>query len=165
MSEDNWDLYNEVVKKWSGIYKRRFGRLLEYDDIVQEAWVAVLQADPYDKEYEKTYLGTVIQNHLNKILADTITHRKIESEEVVEERVPNPNSDVPDQLALAKDLRDKLEIRIRKIKHGLFVWGLMETHTIKEISEIGRARGISRGMSEGNIHRIISKIRDEYKKV
>lgn len=163
MNEENWDKYNDLVNRWSAIFKKRFGRLLDYDDIRQEAWVAVLQAEDYEKEYESTYLGTVIKNHLNKLLVRTIYQARVEGAELLEEKTPAPVSSNPESLAIAADLQKKLEIRISKIKHGLFVWKHMEQHSCREIAILAKKAGIP--LSKSTVHRTIEKIREEYENI
>lgn len=160
MDKEKWKLYNELVDKWSRIFKQKFGTLMDYDDIKQEAWVAILSAEDYDKDFERTYLGTCIKNHLNRLLLDTIYRNRVESGDVIEERTVDTQFGSPEKLAIASDLQDKLEMRIKKIPHGLFVWKHMDEHSVREIAKIGVEHGLP--LSKSAVHRIIEKIRIEY---
>lgn len=163
MDKEKLNLYNDLVDRWSRLFKKKFGKLMEYDDIKQEAWVAILSAEEYDKEFESTYLGHCIKNHLNRLLLDTIYRNRVESLEVIEDITPDTHFSNPERVAIASDLAEKLEINIRKIPHGMFVWKRMDRMTIRDISKEGKELGLP--LSPTNVHKIITRIRGEFKKV
>lgn len=171
MREENTELYEEIVDKWSKIYKKKVGTLIDFEDLVQEAWVAILVAEPkYDSAKEKdenlrvgSYLATSVRNHLNDLLTEYITKKKFEVGGAKEYNTKAPYEYSPEKQAIARDLEIHLRERLKKIPHANFVFKYMELYSVKDISTMGIELGLP--LSVPYVYKIRNKIRDEMTKL
>ncbi len=167
MENKDKELYKELVAKYSKAYYKKVSSLFELDDLAQEVWLAIVEAENADQfdatqgTAKRTYLIKCIQTHMIKLITREVRSRQAalpslgDTSEILDEDV------YAEELFLNKELADKLEARVTKIKHGSFVLEkLQEGNTVREISELASKNGISLGKS--GVHKIVQRIRHEF---
>jgi RNA polymerase sigma factor (sigma-70 family) len=161
-TSDKYEQYKELVEKYSKAYYKKVGDLFEYDDLVQEVWVALLSAED---EYEgregavmKTFLVTCITNHIINLITKEIQKRQTITDEVDtvmddewEGNIPNP-----EELYFSKELYERLKLEVKQIKHGEFILDNIHLPS-RTISEMAKEAGIP--MHYSTVTRKVKKIK------
>src|SRR5210317_980446 len=58
MKEEHKKTYEKLVKNWSALFKLKVGDMFSIEELAQEVWVAILQAeesDSYDEENDDLF--------------------------------------------------------------------------------------------------------------
>lgn len=161
MKEENNQTYLHMIETWSRIYKSKIGDLFTLEELKQEAWLAVLNAEEYAERVaiDKTaFLAKCIKNSLLTLLLNELKHRTIHIGNI--EKV---DATTPEEIQSSDEIYKKLKINIKKIPNAEFILPYLNIRTVREISEIAKNEGLIIGKSQ--VHNIISLIRKELDKI
>ncbi len=157
MKKENTQTYTEVIEVWSKIYKKMIGDLFTLEELKQEAWLALLNAEEH-AEKEATdkipFLASCVKHSLLKMLLNEIEHRATHIGSL-----QKVDMTTPEEIHSSDEIYKKLKISIKKIPDAEFIFPYLNIKTVREISEIAKDEG--RTMSKSYVHKVISLIREE----
>ena len=177
MKEEHKKLYEKLVHNWSALFKLKVGDLFSREELAQEVWLAILEAedsDTWEEEGEaslETYLGHCIRNHMFRLLTDEVSHVSALGMGG-EDELEDFGAPIPDSSSIALDLDDKLRERVASLtnKYGtplgekcLFILDRIDTHTLVEITKEANEAGIA--MSLSYVGKLRKRIEHELKKM
>ncbi len=170
-----------IIEKWSGVYKKIVGELFSLEELKQEAWLALLEAENYDTHdkngdaSEETYLTACVKHRLNKFIINEIKHQQcipINEEEHAVDLVCG----TPEELALAHCLLESLKDRVDVSKAFNYqkettgkqsakeiIKLLLSEKSHQEIADSLKSSGIE--MTQQNVHLVVKKLRKELAKI
>jgi DNA-directed RNA polymerase specialized sigma24 family protein len=170
-----------IIKRWSDIYKRVVGDLFSLEELRQEAWLALLEAEDsstYEKSgkaSEETYLNACVKHRLGKYIFNEYKHQHCipinEDEHAVELVCGSPEEIVLAQ-CLLDSLKDTVEVSkafnyrkdtLEKRSAKAIIDLLLSGKSYPEISKLLKVSGIE--MEARNIHLVVKKLRQELAKI
>ncbi|MHA1949331.1 MAG: RNA polymerase sigma factor [Candidatus Thorarchaeota archaeon] len=175
MKEENLEIYESVVDKWSRLYKSKVGDMFSREELAQEVWLAILTAEEADTYVAggdaslETYLGTCIRRHMIKLISNEVKHIAVlvdDADEMPQDFTVNDAGEVVEALDLDQKLKGRIEELAQEkpnMRHAPFVLKRMYNMTERAISNEAKTSGVQIGKSE--VHNIIERIRDVYKKM
>ena len=153
--------YKELIEKWSAIYSKKIGDLFTLEELKQQAWLGILEAE---RNIRKTavdnvnaYLTKGIKNHITIMLLREIKNKTSTA------RIVLTDTDNPESIISPKEIIEVLKLRIEKIPHATFVLDHMDSGSVRDISEIAQREGIP--LSKSTVHNKIVLIRKELGKI
>jgi len=161
MKEEDEQTYTDVIEVWSKIYKKMIGDLFTLEELKQEAWLALLNAEEHAEKNavdKIPFLASCVKHSLLKLLLTEIEHRAT--------HVGSPQKidmTTPEEMHSCNEIYKKLKINIKKIPDAEFILPYLNVKTVREISEIAKSEG--RAMSKSYVHKVISSIREEFNKL
>jgi len=161
MKEKNKEAYEGLVDMWSSFYIKKVWDLFSLDELRQEVWLAILEAENNIDESVENKMGYVTQTIKYKImnmLFQELKHRTYGNSTPDETEVA-----FPEEIITSKQIINRLKKRISGIPHANFILPLMNTYTVRDISELAQEEGITLGKSA--VHKIITAIRKEFDKI
>lgn len=177
MKEEHKKTYEKLVKNWSALFKLKVGDMFSIEELAQEVWVAILQAeesDSYDEENDaslETYLGSCIKHHLYRKIQEEVYHTSALGQ-AEDDEIEDLFADKPEDIVVADDLYQKFKVRVYNLtnsrgepyqERGLFILERIDKPE-RAIAEEATALGME-GMSKSMVHKIRKHIRKEFKKM
>ena len=164
MVEEDKDVYEDIVERWSSIYKSKIGDLFTIEEVKQEAWLALLAAEDRAKEIAEdrfSFLATSIRNRLLQMFISELEHTNGRSK--INSDINRVDTTTPEEVIASDELYRKLKINIKKIPNAELVFPYMNKKTVREISAIARKEGVQ--ISRSQVQKVITSIREELNKL
>lgn len=175
MKEENLEIYEETVDKWSRLFKAKVGDLFTLEELAQEVWLAILlaeESDTYEDSGEaslETYLGTCIRNHLFRLVQNEVKHVSSLGHHEDDDVIDLHQDDVDEQV-ITVEIMDRLrdEVYHRSLtqygmRYAPFVLEHMEVMSEREMAAEAKKRGLPVG--KGSIHNTKKRIQKLYKEI
>jgi DNA-directed RNA polymerase specialized sigma24 family protein len=161
MKKENEQMYSEVIDLWSKIYKKKIGDLFTFEELKQEAWLAVLKAEEKAEETasdKEAFLAQCVKTRLLTLFLNELKHRT-----TINGSIELANLTTPEEELASNEIFEELKINIKKIPGAEFVFRYMNKQTVREISTLAEKEGHK--MSKSQVHKTISLIQKELDKI
>ena len=161
MKTTDKEAYEKLVDMWSLVYKKKMRGLFSLEELKQEAWVAILEAEKKAEalaENKIAYLSQSIKHKIIDMLIQELKHKTTDT-------APSEKVEVslPEGINESKQLLEQLKLNIGKIPHANFVLTHMSSQSLRGISELAQDEGVT--LSKSAIHKIVILIREEFDKI
>jgi hypothetical protein len=166
----NKEEYKDLINIWSKIYKKKLGDLFSLEELKQQAWLGLLEAeqslknkksdDTYGclaKGIRQGYLSQGIKNHIITMLIQEIKNKASNTSIIL------ADTDNPETIIGSKQLIENLKLRIEKIPHANFILEHMNSKSVRDISKIAKSEGIN--ISKSAVANKIILIKEELNKI
>jgi RNA polymerase sigma factor (sigma-70 family) len=167
MDEQRYEMFEELIEKYSKAFYKKVNSLFELEDIKQEMWVHLIEV--YNEENEQgtdrtrdiPFVAVTIRNHMiNQIKREVMKARIIKTEtNTVLETLPNEEGPTPEDYLIAAEQLALLSGKVSSIKHGNFVLNkTIEGYSTQEMSDLLKVEGVT--LSRERVRQIQQKIKN-----